>query len=139
MKITKTTPVKKDAFDLKEGDVLESHGEEMVFLNFKMGGRSFVAQSVRQPDKKYRVRVSFDSKFTVIGKAEIEKIASELDALRKSPIGTLFVIKGKRSAELFRLKGFGTSGKIKAENPMDPGVTWTIDPSFTIKLLSNLK
>jgi len=131
------TPITKTSLQLTEGDVVMSHGEKLVFLEFKMGLKSFVAQSVSNPDKKYKVRVVTGASYLISETAIIEKEVTEIDLLRKSPIGTLFVIKNRKSAECFKLKGFSPSGKIKAETPF--GDSFNIDPSFTVKLISNIK
>jgi len=49
----------------------------------------------------------------------------------------LFVINNKGKALLFKYNSRGRTGKIKATNPMN-GNGATIDPSFEIKLVSNL-
>lgn len=147
MKITKITPsekpVEKDAINLVKGDVITNPRiGDQIFIEFKRGCRSYVTQSVSD-GKMYRTRVSYinnlgGNKVTVIGKAEFEKVASEIDKLRKSPKGTLFVINNRKTAELFRFKSFSPSGKIIAENPLN-GNGFTIASSFTIKLVSSIE
>jgi hypothetical protein len=138
LKITPSNPVTKSAIALQKGEVFQRAGiGDQIFLEFKRGARSFVTQSVAFPDKKYRISHPFDMQVVVVGKAEFEKEVSEIEKLRKSPKGTLFVIANRKSAELFRLKGFSPSGKILAENPLN-GNGFTIAPGFTVKLVSSI-
>lgn len=132
------TPIIKSAFELEAGDIFESYGERMAFVDFKMGGKSFVAQSINHPDKRYRVKVELGRKFTILGKATLPKVESELELLKTSPKGTLFVIKNRKTAELFSFESMTPSGKIKARNPLDNAI-FTIDPNFPIKLVANIK
>jgi len=130
-------PIQKDNFELNAGDVFKHPAlGEMVYERHK-SSKGMVAHTVAG-NKPYRIGTNFDQKWEVVGTAEILKDASDYNLLRKSPKGTLFVIQNRKSAELFRLIGFKASGKIEAENPLDGG-KFSIDQSYTIKLISNIK
>jgi hypothetical protein len=132
------TSISKDAWEMKAGDVF-NHPElgQMMFQRMKVKRMSAYCFS---DGKSYGVHAGFDRKFIVIGTAEMPASKSEYELLRKSPKGTLFVIKtGTRdAAELYSLKGFTQSGKVEGVSPFTGGSV-TITKDFTFLLVSSIQ
>lgn len=132
------TAISKDVWDLKEGDVFNHPSLGQVMFQ-KMRVKRMSAYCFSD-GKSYSIRMGFGAKVTVIGTADLPKATNDYDLLRKSPKGTMFVIKtgARDAAEMYILEGFTSSGKVQGRSPFTNG-TVTIAKDFTFKLVSSIK
>ena len=135
-KITKLSkPQEKALINLEKGDIIMFHGKRMAFLNFKRGGNSFEALGTSD-NRRYTCKGAlYSTKFTVESVMEFEEPKTEIKKLKR---GMLFVIQQRKDALLLRFDEFTRTGRIKAHNPFDKSLTFTIDPSFTVTLIKSL-
>ena len=137
------SPVVKGYRDLQKGDVIDCpQNGEIMFEEWSRGMKSFKFVMLSN-GKRYKRMIRtdiFSMKFTVIGTVEIETVADKFGDDAKNLVdGDLFVIdRDKGAPELFRFKGYGRNGNIKACSPIDESKGWNIASSFTCVKVENL-
>jgi len=131
------TSISKESWQLTEGDVFNHPSlGQCMFQKMKIKRMSVYCFS---DGKSWSTRPT-SGKYTVIATATLPASQNEYDLLRKSPKGTMFVIKtGSRdAAEMYLLEGFSPSGKVLGRSPFTNG-TVSIAKDFTFKLVSSIK
>lgn len=132
-------PFKRTLNDMQLNDVFNypSLGP-VAFKRWKQGHKSFEAISLREK-KQYSCRCSLGTamaEYEVIGMYTPPVVANDIDKLQKDD---LFVIPQRNDAVLLKFIEFKRSGKIVACNPLNPTMVFTVDKSFKITLVKNLK
>ena len=132
-----TEPKTKRLIAMNENDVFEYLELGLVaFVRWKRGMKSFEAVQI-STGKVYNCRTNLHSDpFNVVGIYIKDSMPNDYDKLKP---GDLFVIQNKNTSELFKFVEFGRTGKIKAVNPVYPERKFTIDSSFEVTLLKNIK
>jgi hypothetical protein len=129
---------KKALIEMSKNDVFmyDTLGE-ISFLDWNRGNKSFNAIQI-STGTRYKCRTSFfsNTKYDVVGIHIKEEIPNDIKKLKPDD---LFVIQQRRDAILLKFKEFTRSGKIKAYNPLDKSLTFTVDKSFIITLVKNIK
>jgi len=127
--------VMKLAYDLNENDVFEHPTLGLMQFNrLKRGGKSMEASTAQ--GQRYNLRFPFSKEWKVIGMAKVEKIQTDVDKLTAGCLFAAFEER-KKTATLYKFVEFGRTGKIKCVNPFDETMKWTVDQSFTIRLVEN--